>query len=340
LNLECALRAAERAVLLAADVCRGVRARGRAFVAHAKPDTSPVTLADFASQAVITRVLLGELGDDLGGYELCAEEDAGWLGDPGQSRELELVTEAAQVALPEIRSGEVVELVSRSRQEPATGSYWLVDPLDGTKGYLRGGQYCVAVALVESERPVMGVLGCPALGLASPASGPAVERLDTQGSLYAAALGGGVTERRCVFGDAQARRLPRLGPASRAEPVLASSFEPSHRDEGALARIREAMGARDPLVRVDSALKYVLVARGDADAYLRLPPCSRSTDYAWDHAAGSLIASEAGANVTHLGGQPLEFGRGRCLGEPGGIVAARPEVHGRLLEALARLGIG
>jgi len=72
------------------------------------------------------------------------------------------------------------------RQNPATGSYWLVDPLDGTKGYLRGGQYSVAVALVENERPVLGILGCPALGLASPASESPIDCLDARGSLYAA----------------------------------------------------------------------------------------------------------------------------------------------------------
>jgi 3'(2'), 5'-bisphosphate nucleotidase len=121
--------------------------------------------------------------------------------------------------------------------------------------------------------------------------------------------------------------------------VLTTSFEPSHQDERTLARVAAAIGARPALIRVDSALKYALVARGDADAYLRLNPRG-SVDYAWDHAAGALIASEAGARVTGAGGRPLEFSRARCLAGTGGIVAARPDLHGRLVEALARLGIG
>ena len=334
LDLERALRAAERAVLLAAEVCRTVRARGRALVAHAKPDTSPVTLADLASQAVITRVLADELGSDFGGSDLVAEEDARWLGDPEQSRELELVTEVARGALPGLRAAEVVDLVSRSQRDPATASHWLVDPLDGTKGYLRGGQYSVAIALVENERPIVGVLGCPALALDAE-----VDHLDAEGSLYAAVVGRGVTEQRCVLGS-EADPLPHLEPASRAAPVLTCSFEPGHQDDEALALVAAEIGAYPRLVRVDSALKYVLVARGDADAYLRLCPRPGSVDYAWDHAAGSLIASEAGACVTDLGGRPLGFSCGRCLAGAGGIVAARPELYGRLLAALARLGVG
>jgi HAL2 family 3'(2'),5'-bisphosphate nucleotidase len=334
MDLDRALLAAERAVLLAAEVCRWVSARGPTFVIHEKADTSPVTLADFASQAVITAVLSSELGSDLGGCELSAEEDAEWLVARDGSHEIELVTEAARVALPGIGASDVVELLSKCESRTTTRSRWLVDPLDGTKGFLRGGQYAVSIALIEGNQPVLGVLGCPALGLGE----ADIDRADTEGSLYLAMRGRGVVARTCSTRDgAMAQALPRIGALSSADPVIAASFEASHGNDRFVTRVAEAVRARRPLLRVDSAVKYALVARGDADAYLRIPAGPESVDYAWDHAAGALIASEAGASVTDLGGRPLGFGRGRCLDEPG-VVAARPELHARLVTLLAELG--
>jgi 3'(2'), 5'-bisphosphate nucleotidase len=85
-----------------------------------------------------------------------------------------------------------------------------------------------------------------------------------------------------------------------------------------------------------SQCKYAVVARGQAHAYLRLPTKAGYVERIWDHAAGSLVATEAGALVTDIDGKPLDFSHGRGLETNRGIVAASAALHPRLIEAIAR----
>ena len=106
------------------------------------------------------------------------------------------------------------------------------------------------------------------------------------------------------------------------------------------ARIVEAFGGPAQPVRLDSQCKYAVVARGQADAYLRMPTSRTYVEKIWDHAAGSIIATEAGAVVTDITGAALDFTHGRQLETNRGVVCAVPHVHGRIIEAIERLGIG
>jgi len=86
-------------------------------------------------------------------------------------------------------------------------------------------------------------------------------------------------------------------------------------------------------LRVDSQAKYAMVARGDAEIYLRLP----RGDYVeniWDHAAGMMLVEEAGGAVTDLTGKPLDFSHGPELSENRGIVATNGAFHERVIEAI------
>ena len=93
-------------------------------------------------------------------------------------------------------------------------------------------------------------------------------------------------------------------------------------------------------MRLDSQCKYAVVARGQADAYLRMPTSKTYVEKIWDHAAGSIIATEAGAVVTDINGAALDFTHGRQLETNRGVVCAVPHVHGQIIEAIERLGIG
>jgi 3'(2'), 5'-bisphosphate nucleotidase len=84
---------------------------------------------------------------------------------------------------------------------------------------------------------------------------------------------------------------------------------------------------------MDSQAKYALLARGAADVYLRLPSRKGYIERIWDHAAGALIASEAGCTITDIHGKPLDFSHGRGLELNAGILGAPPELHARLLAA-------
>ena len=81
------------------------------------------------------------------------------------------------------------------------------------------------------------------------------------------------------------------------------------------------------------------MARGQADAYLRMPTKPGYVEKIWDHAAGMIVAAEAGAVVSDITGAPLDFTHGRELAANRGVVAAAAGFHGRLVEAIADLGL-
>jgi 3'(2'), 5'-bisphosphate nucleotidase len=108
----------------------------------------------------------------------------------------------------------------------------------------------------------------------------------------------------------------------------------SHKDRSKL--IAEALAVAAPPVSVDSQCKYGLVARGDAELYLRVPRDTKYREKIWDHAAGVLILEEAGGKVTDLDGHPLDFSRGRELTVNRGIVASNGRVHPEVLSAIRR----
>jgi 3'(2'), 5'-bisphosphate nucleotidase len=118
-----------------------------------------------------------------------------------------------------------------------------------------------------------------------------------------------------------------------AQARFCESVESGHSSHSKSARVADVAGiTRDP-VRLDSQAKYVVVARGEAEAYLRL---SRG-DYRekiWDHAAGFLICAEAGGRATDLEGKPLDFSAGRKLEHNRGVIVSNGALHDRLVAAV------
>ena len=149
-----------------------------------KEDRSPVTIADFASQALVSKRLLEEFPDDT----LVAEEDAGDLKAAQNADLLGQICEFVKHYEPEATLDRVCEWVDHGGGAP-TDRFWTLDPIDGTKGFLRGDQYVVALALIEDGEVVLGALGCPHLNRdLSP------ER-DDEGSLVIAARESGAWSR-------------------------------------------------------------------------------------------------------------------------------------------------
>ncbi len=91
-------------------------------------------------------------------------------------------------------------------------------------------------------------------------------------------------------------------------------------------------------LRLDGQRKYAVVGRGHADIYLRLPKKSGYVERIWDHAAGALVAIEAGCGVTDVNGRELDFSKGRGLEANRGIAVATPALHGRVLAAMRAVG--
>ncbi|MEZ6046645.1 MAG: inositol monophosphatase family protein [Planctomycetaceae bacterium] len=111
---------------------------------------------------------------------------------------------------------------------------------------------------------------------------------------------------------------------------MCESVESGHSAHGLSARVAEALGIQNEPVRLDSQAKYAVVARGEADIYLRLPTRPGYREKIWDHAGGVLLVEEAGGTVSDVTGAPLEFTHGHQLEQNLGVIVT----NGKLQEAV------
>jgi 3'(2'), 5'-bisphosphate nucleotidase len=332
-----------RGVRAGARLCRSVRSEISPDVL-AKRDKSPVTVADFGSQALICRELAQAFPDD----PVIAEEDSAELKGSQGALILDQVVRHVRAAWNEFDHGAVDriegEQVCRWIDHGGTSRYserfWTLDPIDGTKGFLRGGQYAVALALIAGGRVVVAALGCPNLRAREEAEHGAPD--EPRGLIFRAVRGEGA-----FVVPAECPGMVEPGPVqvwvSREEDPSRARFcesvESGHSAQGDAASVAGRLGITAPPVRIDSQAKYALVARGEADIYLRLPTRADYREKIWDHAAGALIVSEAGGVVTDTSGRPLEFNHGRELAANRGVIVTNGRMHQAVVEAVRRLGI-
>ncbi len=311
------------AVAVAARLCREARKTLVDAAAVQKSDRSPVTIADFGSQAVISLALASAFPRD----PIVGEEDAAILreNDLLRGKVLGLVAQAAGVE----DESRIMDAIDRGAGDTDfRRRYWTVDPIDGTKGFLRGDQYAVALALVEAGRPVLGVLGCPnfSAGEGEPA-----------GALFCAVRGEGawtasIGARHAAPGKGRPIRVDGIERA--ADARFCESVESAHSDHGLHQQICDRLGITAPPYRIDSQAKYAAVASGRASIYLRLPRSATYREKIWDHAAGSIVVEAAGGRVTDFSGAPLTFASGRTLAEHRGILATNGRFHDSMLAAI------
>jgi 3'(2'), 5'-bisphosphate nucleotidase len=327
--------AALLAVAEAAIVCRAVQQKMDDVRSLTKDDRSPVTVADFASQAVVARRLREALGD----VPLVAEEASEALRKPDHSAVLLSVVDAVQCVWPGATAGEVVDAIDLGDDDGSGERFWTLDPIDGTKGFLRGGQYAVSLGLISGASPIAGFLACPNM---SAEFGAPFDEPSGLGQVFQAIAGQGVSS---GGGVASAGVTPKIAPISRSErgagePVrMCESVEAAHSKHDAAQQVLERIGLGSTSVRLDSQAKYAVVARGQADVYLRMPTRKGYVERIWDHAAGALCATEAGCVVTDITGAALDFSHGRGLETNRGIICADAGLHGRIVQAIADLGL-
>jgi 3'(2'), 5'-bisphosphate nucleotidase len=294
-----------------------------------KGDNSPVTVGDFAAQAVVAKLL----GDYLPGSVLVGEEDAKSLRDSAAAEMLELVTRFVQYVLPAATPEVVCDWIDAGNGL-AEGTFWTLDPIDGTKGFLRGEQYAVAFAKIVDGQVQRGYLACPEL-----ADG-GVPAIGGPGSLLWAVRGGG------AWIEPLAESVPaptraRVSPVGDLADVrVFRSVETSHTNTGQLGEFCRALGTSAEAIPMDSQAKYAALAAGQGEMLVRFLSANRP-DYRekiWDQAAGSIVIEEAGGRVTDLDGQPLDFSQGSSLAANRGVLATNGVIHEAALAAIRAIG--
>ncbi|MCB1181922.1 3'(2'),5'-bisphosphate nucleotidase [bacterium] len=327
LPLAAELAAAVTAVRQAAALCREVQAAIDPG-ALAKSDRSPVTVADFGSQALVCRILGQAFPDD----PVIGEEDAAALRDPAHAALRDRVVGLVATQTGDADAARVLTWIDRGDAKEASPRFWTLDPIDGTKGFLRGGQYAIALALILDGEIALAALGCPNLG--ARLDGPCGD-----GTLLCAVRGEGTWELP-LLGEGEPRRVQVSAESATAGIRFCESVESGHSAHGESARLAAHLGITAEPVRLDSQAKYAVVARGEAEAYLRLPRDDVYREKIWDHAAGVLCVTEAGGRVTDVLGRDLDFARGYRLEGNRGVAVANGPLHTPLVEAMADLGIG
>jgi 3'(2'), 5'-bisphosphate nucleotidase len=314
------------AVRTAAQLSRRIQ-QEMVSTAMVKSDRSPVTVADFASQAVVARMLRERFPAD----PLVAEEDSTALRIPDQEKTLKAVTHYVSSLHPGVEPGAVCDWIDLGSGEPSQ-RFWVLDPIDGTKGFLRGDQYVVALALIEEREVVLGALGCPNLNREMEPD------VGGSGAIAIAVRGHGAW----AVGMEE-DGLRKLQVSERTDPMQARvlrSFAAEHTDVAKIDQLIAALGTPNPPVLMDSAAKYAILAAGAGDLLFRLISPERP-DYVeniWDQAAGYILIEEAGGRVSDLTGRDLDFSRGRHLIGNVGVLASNGRLHEAALEALRKIG--
>jgi HAL2 family 3'(2'),5'-bisphosphate nucleotidase len=313
ISMEKYLNIALQAVAGASLICKQIQSQLVSEDSITKKDRSPVTIADYASQALICSIL----NKHFPAIPVVGEEDSGSL----RQTENRILLEKIKNFLTGWDDEQILQAIDLGNAE-AADLFWTLDPIDGTKGFLRGEQYAVALALIENGEIILGVLGCPNLKFND----------DNDGTLlYATRSNGAVA---CSFSLDKSKSLSVSSQKNNDKVRFLESVESGHANHSGQSKIINVFAERKASIRVDSQVKYAVLAQGNAEVYLRLPK-PNMPDYRekiWDHAAGVIIVEEAGGMVTDINGQILDFGQGKTLINNKGIIATNGQFHDMVLE--------
>jgi 3'(2'), 5'-bisphosphate nucleotidase len=369
---EAELTVALDAVRAASRICRDVQSKIAADVFE-KEDRSPVTVADFASQAAICRLIGAAFPHD----PIIGEEESGALRREGNRPFLDRVLEELRAIGVEATGEQACDWIDRGCEKKFAPRFWTLDPIDGTKGFLRQEQYAVSLALLIEGRIEVALLGCPNLSVdadlktlshsdglrraqssrrgqgegplpppdsserqPSPRPSPigmGEGEIGPTGAVFYALRGGGAWVVPIDDTNASPTRVHCSHLTDPIEARFCESVESSHTSTSLSARVAAALGIHRAPLRMDSQAKYAIVARGDAEIYMRLPAKYGYKEKIWDHAGGVLLVEEAGGRVSDVMGRPLEFNHGYELLANRGVIAANAELHSRVIATLTEI---
>ncbi|XP_016726786.1 putative PAP-specific phosphatase, mitochondrial isoform X3 [Gossypium hirsutum] len=353
-ELEAAVEAVERACRLCVDVQRSLfSVEGRIIE---KKDQTPVTVADFGVQALISL----ELSKSFPSIPLVAEEDSGFLRsnnlvDPVISA----VSDQMSFNMKSLSHDDVLEAIDRGGKnafamgtKPAT--YWILDPIDGTRGFVKGSQalYVVGLSLVVEGEIVLGVMGCP--NWVVDATYKSITHAQSYrnsspglGIIMVAHVGCGTWKKRLknmlhsstkISSDWTRCFVDGFCLVSDARFCIPESQTWESLPLSVLYKARiddDNVGDKEICLLsafCGSLCKYLMVASGRASVFiLRV----------WDHAVGMICVHEAGGKVTDWKGRELDLAADkverRIIYPEGGILVTNGKIHNEILEMISSI---
>ncbi len=293
-----------------------------------KNDLSPVTLADMGIQAICGGLLKRYLPQDV----LIGEETSKYLRARENQNDLNFLVSKLKNIFPDISASLLCDFIDVGTSRPQK-SFWTIDPIDGTKGFIRHAQYATALAKIEKGEVVLAALGCPELILETTGNGK-------KGVGVLAVRGKGCWA--FPFEDAGNGDVWRRLNVSKQDNIhsarIVDSFEMSRKKDERVAFIHKELGDESVSIEMDSLAKQAVIACGEADVFYRLFPRKNLShrEKIWDVAAGVLIVEEAGGKVTDLKGQKLDFGQGEELACNIGVLATNGVLHSAMRAILKK----
>jgi len=282
---------------------------------YTKDDRSPVTIADFTVQTLIHNFVRKAYPQD----KIISEENSKLVLENEEL--LDRIYFYVKKVAPEIDRDEIPELLDYKGNLNAKDS-WILDPIDGTKGFLRGKQFAIALAKREEAEITMGMLGCP--------------NLFTRGSLFLAEKGLGAWSMDPVANNLNRIKADSFSDLTRLQ--LCESVEAAHSSSAFTKKLLKSIKSEVEPLKVDSQCKYALVASRNADLYLRVPTSDRK-EKIWDHAAGYILVKEAGGMVTDLNGKELDFSFDEKLENNEGIIAASDAIYKSVMNVIQQIRV-
>lgn len=303
----------------AASLCREVQQRH--IVRSDKGGREPVTIADYGSQAIICRAIRQHFPDDAVLSEESGEQFMSLLEAEQRAVIVGLI---GDIIKEDVSEEEVATWLDQGKGLE-TPRMWVVDPIDGTKGFLGQRHYVNAIGVMQDRQPVAGILAAP----------------EYPGDYRGGALLHAVDGVACIesLADGADRRQITVSDRDDATMLRAlESVEKSHAGHTRMAQVRIAAGMDESLVeRADSQEKYGRIAAGDAELYLRLPRLRSTRPHSiWDHAPGAAIVEAAGGRVSDVDGSTLDYSTGNSLRNHG-IVVTNGRIHDRIVEAVQQV---
>lgn len=302
--------------------------------AQKKADRSPVTIADYAVQAFVAKAIQDKFPGDM----LVGEESGSTLLE--DKNLLHGVVDQLKPFYSNVKIEKVIKWIDQGK---GTGGnrFWVLDPVDGTKGFLRRMQYVTAMALVVDGEVEIGVIGCPNLNpdfINKTISFEIKHQVENQGGVAFAGNGMGAWWQNFKTGSETISL--KVSEEEKINQVrIVRSFEDAHTNSSQIEGFISNARTNKATVRMDSQAKYVLLAGGFAELLLRLPP-EDIPDYhenIWDQAPAYRVILESGGKMTDMLGQPLDFTTGVKLLNNRGIIASNGKIHQQSVRILSQL---